>query len=187
MPRGHIQRPRLGQAVRDDDNLQLALRLPYLSLRPAKADQYLILDEGMGPVVAKARLIRELTRTCADFLPPALGRQLRAASLRDGDLCLLAHNPAAAAKLKLVAETLRKFLLQQGTKVNTVSVRVQPTRSHEGSESDPVRPVLTEAGKAELSALYRRLPPESPAGRALLRLLERQGVKTGARTRAKRS
>jgi hypothetical protein len=100
-------------------------------LHPTKADRYLVADAGMERVVAKARELRSLTRACTDFLPPALARQMRAVNLRDGELSLLAANPAAAAKLKLVAESLRKFLLLQGTKVSSVSVRVQPTQSHQ--------------------------------------------------------
>jgi len=76
-------------------------------LHPAKADRYLITDAGMERVVAKARELRSLTRACLDFLPPGLASQIRAANLRDGELALLAANSAAAAKLKLVAESLR--------------------------------------------------------------------------------
>jgi len=76
-------------------------------LHPAKADHFLSSDAGMERVVAKARELRALTRACLDFLPSELGRQIRAANLRDGELSLLAANPAAAAKLKLVAESLR--------------------------------------------------------------------------------
>jgi len=86
-------------------------------LLPSKADRYLTQDANLERVVAKASQLRVLARACTDFLPPAIARQMRAVNLRDGELSLLAANPAAAAKLKLVAESLRKFLLQQGTKV----------------------------------------------------------------------
>jgi hypothetical protein len=147
-------------------------------LHPTKADRYLVADAGMERVVAKARELRSLTRACTDFLPPALARQMRAVNLRDGELSLLAANPAAAAKLKLVAESLRKFLLLQGTKVSSVSVRVQPTRSHQEAPAQARVVVLSEGGKAELSALYDRLSPTSPARQALGVLLKRQNVKT---------
>jgi len=68
-------------------------------LLPVKADRFLTADAGMERVVAKARELRSLTRSCGDFLPPALARQIRAVNLRDGELSLLAANPAAAAKL----------------------------------------------------------------------------------------
>jgi len=152
--------------------------LPDFPLHPAKADRYLITDAGMERVVAKARELRSLTRACLDFLPPGLASQIRAANLRDGELALLAANPAAAAKLKLVAESLRKFLLLQGTKVSSVSVRVQPTRSQMAPPAQPKTITLSEGGKAELSELYRRLGADSPVRRALGVLLTRQGVKT---------
>jgi hypothetical protein len=147
-------------------------------LHPAKADRYLITDAGMERVVAKARELRSLTRACLDFLPPGLASQIRAANLRDGELSLLAANPAAAAKLKLVAESLRKFLLLQGTKVSSVSVRVQPTRSRMAPPAQSKTVSLSEGGKAELSELYRRLSPDSPVRRVLGVLLNREPVKT---------
>ncbi|MEO8718939.1 MAG: DciA family protein [Burkholderiales bacterium] len=177
MARRHIQRPGFGQAVRDYDNLHSALPLPKFPLLPSKADRFLIADAGMERVVAKARELRSLTKSCTDFLPPTLARQIRAVNLRDGELSLLAANPAAAAKLKLIAESLRKFLLQQGSKVNSVSVRVQPTRSHWDESAAPKAIALSDGGKVELSALYERLSPSSPMRRALGTLLERQGVR----------
>jgi len=86
-------------------------------VQPSKIDRYLAADDAIRPIVAKARQIDALAKLCADFLPPALVRQVRAANLRDGELVLLASNPPAAAKLKMIAESLRKFLLQQGSKV----------------------------------------------------------------------
>ena len=147
-------------------------------MHPAKADRFLISDASMERVVAKARELRSLSRACLDCLPPGLASQIRAANLRDGELSLLAANPAAAAKLKLVAETLRKFLLLQGTKVSSVSVRVQPTRSHMAPLVPSKTVTLSEGGKSELSELYKRLGADSPVRRALGRLLNRQGVKT---------
>jgi hypothetical protein len=171
MPQGHVQRPGLGPSARDDDNLQAQLSFFRLPLHPTKADRYLLADHGVGPVVAKAREIRSLTQACAALLPSGIAPQLRLAHLKDGELVLLAANPSAAAKLKLVAESLRKFLLQQGSKVNSVSVRVQPTRSQPRVEGTVKRAHLSDAGKAELSALYDRLPGESPVRAALAGLL----------------
>jgi hypothetical protein len=119
----------------------------------AKADHYLHADAGLGPVIAKAQELRILVRTCRDALPPQIANGLGAVNLRGDELCLLATSPASAAKLKLVAERLRKFLLQQGRKVNSVSVRVQPTRSQHAPSPAPKSISLSEAGKAEVSAL----------------------------------
>jgi hypothetical protein len=151
-------------------------------LHPARIDRYIADDEGLRPIVAKAHDIRALTRLCADFLPVGLAHHLHVAHLRDGELSLLAANAAAAAKLKMLAETLRKFLLRQGSKVSLVSVRVQPSNAR--SEQNPARKeaTLSSAGITELSALYDRLPPGSPVRQALGSLLRRQGARPPSAT-----
>lgn len=136
-------------------------------MQPARIDRYIADDEGLRPIVAKAHDIRALTRLCADFLPAGLARQLRVAHLRDGELSLLAANAPTAAKLKMLAEGLRKFLLRQGSKVSLVSVRVQPSNAHPEPVPEPKAAILSKAGISELSALYERLAPGSPEiGRA---------------------
>lgn len=142
-----------------------------------KIDRYLSIDDHLRPVVAKAQEIGALAKLCTEFLPPGLSTQVQAANLRDGDLVLLAANPAAAAKLKMLADSLRKFLLRQGSKVSSVSVRVQPNRSHNLAQPHAKTSTLTAAGIAELSALYGRLEEGSPARKALATLLAHQGVK----------
>src|SRR5262245_54915149 len=129
----------------------------------------------MQPVVAKAREVAALSRLCLDFLPAELARRIRAVNLKDGQLVLLAATPAAAAKLKLLSESLGKYLSEQGAKVNSVRVRVQP-------ENAPVEdvtpsgkrapsPTLSRDAEKALRALYDRLP-ESPARRPLKTLLD---------------
>ena len=142
-------------------------------MHPAKADHFLIADRGLESLVAKTRDIRTLTRSCASFLPPSLSRQLLTAQMKDGELALLASNPAAAAKLKLVAESLRKFLLQQGSKVNSVSVRVQPENSSVEEVTPRARKSLSRDAQRTLRELYDKLP-EGPARRALKTLLDHQ-------------
>jgi len=73
-------------------------------------DRILSADDNLQPVVEKARAIRELSRLCNAFLPPELARQAQAANFKDGKLVILAANSAAAAKLKLLAESLGVFL-----------------------------------------------------------------------------
>ena len=146
-------------------------------MQPARIDRYIADDEGLRPIVAKAHDIRALTRLCADFLPAGLARHLRVAHLQDGELSLLAANPATAAKLKMLAESLRKFLLRQGSKVSLVSVRVQPSNAHPGPAPAAKAATLSRAGISELSALYESLPQGSPARQALGSLLRHQGPK----------
>lgn len=145
-------------------------------MQTPKIDRYLAADEHLGPIVAKARQIDSLARLCAEFLPAGLAGQVRAANFRDGELVLLASNAPAAAKLKMLAEGLRKFLLQQGSKVSLVSVRVQPSSTHQAPGLKHKSAVLTNKGISELSVLYDRLPLDSPTREALGRLLSRYGL-----------
>jgi hypothetical protein len=146
-------------------------------VQPLKIDRYLVADDATRPIVAKARQIEALAKLCAEFLPPGLADQVRAANLKDGELVLLASNPPAAAKLKMTADSLRKFLLKQGSKVSSVSVRVQPTNAHSAFRGQEKSATLSTRGIFELSMLYDRLAPDSPARRALGRLLSHHGLK----------
>jgi hypothetical protein len=131
----------------------------------------------LQPVIAKAREINVLSKLCFDFLPTGLARLVRAINFneRPGDrqLVLIAASPAAAAKLKLLSEALRTYLLEQRAQVNSVSVRVQPSEivPISAPPRGPVR--LSPVALRQLEALYRRLP-ESAARRALKTLLDHQ-------------
>ena len=140
-------------------------------MQPSKVGRLLALDAGLQPVITKAREINALSKLCFDFLPPGLARLIRAVNLRDRQLILLAASPAAAAKLKLLAEPLRTYVLEQGAEVNSVSVRVQPGSGPAGDvpARQPAR--LSRGALEALQALYRRLP-DSPARGALKTLLD---------------
>jgi hypothetical protein len=140
-------------------------------VQPSKVGRLLASDAGLQPVIAKARVIGALSKLCFDFLPPGLARLVRAVSLRDRQLVLLAASPAAAAKLKLLSEALCKYLLEQRAEVNSVSVRVQPGAGNvpEVTAREPRR--LSPAALSHLQALYGRLP-ESDARSALKTLLD---------------
>ena len=140
-------------------------------MQPSKIGSLLAADAGLQPIVAKAREINALSKLCFDFLPPGLARLVRTVNLRDGRLVLLAASPAAAAKLKLLSEALCNFLLQEGAKVNSVSVRVQPGAGPAPQAAARVHPGISQAGLSALGELYRKLP-DSPARRALKTLLD---------------
>jgi len=144
-------------------------------VHPTKVGRLLESDPGLQPVVAKARELSALSRLCLDFLPAELARRIRAVNLKDGRLVLLAATPAAAAKLKLLSESLGKTLSEQGAKVNSVSVRVQP--GNPGVQEVTSRPgrggkqALSRNAQKALQELYERLP-DSPARSALKTLLD---------------
>jgi len=144
-------------------------------VRPSKIDRYLSADGSLQPVVEKAREIAALSKLCEKILPSELARQVRAANLKDGTLVLLAPNAAAAAKLKLLSESLCSFLLLQGKEIKLVSVRVQPTVSRYGPDAAPHKQArLSPSALADLSGLYQQLA-DSPARQALKSLLARHG------------
>jgi len=144
-----------------------------------KVGRLLASDAGLQPVVSKAREISALSKLCFDFLPPGPARLVRAVSLndrlRDRQLVLFAASPAAAAKLKLLSEALRKFLLQQGAQVNSVSVRVQPDPGPPAVAAQRQPRRLSRSAIDALQQLHAKLP-DSPARRALKTLLDHQLV-----------
>jgi len=142
-------------------------------VQPSKVGRLLASDAGLQPVIAKAREIGALSKLCFDFLPPGLARLVRAVTLRDRQLVLLAASPAAAAKLKLLCESLHLYLRQQGAQVNSVSVRVQP---ESGAPQPPVEKRTARLSRGAISALqelYEGLS-DSAARRALKTLLDHQ-------------
>ena len=146
-------------------------------MQPSKVGRLLASDAGLQPVIAKAREISVLSKHCFDFLPPGLARLVRAINFneRPGDrqLVLVAASPAAAAKLKLLSEALRTYLLEQRAQVNSVSVRVQPGGAAP-VDAAPRQPAkLSASALADLQALYLKLP-ESAARKALKALLDHQ-------------
>ncbi len=140
-------------------------------MQPSKLGRLLASDAGLQPVIAKAREISALSKLCFDFLPPGLARLVRAVNLKDRQLVLLAASPAAAAKLKLLSEALRKFLLEQRAQVNSVSVRVQPGTGDVPEVTFRKPRQLSPRALKELQDLYRKLP-DSAARRALKTLLD---------------
>jgi hypothetical protein len=131
--------------------------------------------DDLQPVVEKARTIGELSRLCNAFLPPELARQAQAANFKDGKLVILAANSAAAAKLKLLSESLGVFLAKQRLKVSGVSIRVQPNASRQTDAAAHQKVRFSPSSLAELAALHARLS-DSPAREALRALLEHQGA-----------
>ena len=142
-------------------------------MHPTKVGRLLDADPGMQPVVAKARELAALSKLCLDFLPAELARRIRGINLKNGQLVLLAATPAAAAKLKLLSESLGKYLSEQRAKVNSVSVRVQPENTAVEDVTPRARKQLSRDAEKALRGLYERLP-DSPARRALKTLLDHQ-------------
>ena len=146
-------------------------------MRFPKIGRYLSTDDDIQPVIAKALEIRALASLCSEFLPQELAAEVRPANLKDGKLVLLAAHSAAAAKLRLLSQSLGNFLLKQGAKVNSVSVKVQPTTSRKKDVAAHKSIQISPRALAELTALYDRLG-DSPARGALGTLLAQHSAKS---------
>jgi hypothetical protein len=139
-----------------------------------KIDRFFSAEGDFQPVFEKMREIEALSKLLEAFLPPELAPLVRVANFKEGKLVILAANGAAAAKLRLLSESLGTHITKQRSQVNSVSVRVQPG-TDEGAETAPKQARLTQAALQELVALYRRLP-DSAFRKALKTLLDRHAL-----------
>ncbi len=139
-----------------------------------KLNRFLSADGEFQPVIEKAREIEALTKLLHGFLPPELAPLARVANYKEGTLVILAANGPAAAKLKLLSESLAGYISKQRSQVNSVSVRVQPG-GPEVAEPHPKQAHLTDNALQELASLYIRLS-DSPFRKALKSLLNSRGI-----------
>ena len=155
-------------------------------MRLPKIDRILSADGELQPVLAKARDLRALGGLVDGFFPPDLARQVRVANIREGELVIAAANPAAAAKVRLLAPSLSRYLATQRWQVNSVSARVQPTppssQVPQGKREKTVQ--LSTSGLESLRVLHARMA-ESPARRALGDLIAHHGLRNQQALREK--
>jgi hypothetical protein len=140
-----------------------------------KLDRILAAEGDLQPLLAKARDIRALAGLVERFLPTDLASQARVVNFREGEVVLLAVNSAAAAKLRLLAPSLNRFLLNQRWQVRSVLVRVQPNASQKVGAAPQKTAQFSTRTLASLSELYDGMSA-SPARDALRALLERRGI-----------
>ncbi len=151
-----------------------------MRLRLTKLDRILAAEPQLQPALAKARDLSALTGLVRRFLPADLARETAVANFKGGELVLVAGNPAAAAKLRLLAPALSRFLLDERWQVNSVSTRVQPTRSRSAARARTGQKAVHLSTHAldSLRALHASMKA-SPARDALARMLRRHGVLPG--------
>ena len=138
-----------------------------------KINRFFSADGDFQPVFEKVRDIEALSKLLEGFLPPELAPLVQVANFKEGKLVILAANGAAAAKLRLLTESIAAYITKQRSQVSSVSVRVQPGIG-EPPEIAPKQAHLTGAALQELVVLYGRLP-DSAFRKALKTLLERHG------------
>jgi hypothetical protein len=144
-------------------------------LLPTKLDRVLAADGELQPLLAKTRELRALAGLVQGFLSAELGAEIRVANFKEGKLALLAANPAAASKLRLLAPALTRFLLERRWQVSLVSVRVQPIAARARAPEKKKNVYLSTHALERLRALHERLEL-SPARDALGRMLRRHGA-----------
>jgi hypothetical protein len=148
-------------------------------VRLPKIDRILSADRELQPVLEKAREIRTLAGLVDGFLPPDLACQVRVANFREGTLVVIAENPAVAAKLRLLAPSLNRFLLKQRFEVSSVFLRVQPNSAQKIAAARRKTAHFSTHTVESLRRLEERMEP-SPAREALAQLLRRQAATAAA-------
>jgi hypothetical protein len=140
-----------------------------------KLDRILSAEPELEPLLAKARDLRALAALVQRFLPADLASQARVVNFRDGELVLEAAYSAAAAKLRLLAPSLCRFLSSQRWQVSSVHLRVQPNASRARAAARQKTAQLSTPTLDCLGRLYDNMRA-SPARDALERLLARRGT-----------
>ncbi|MEJ2176039.1 MAG: DciA family protein, partial [bacterium] len=138
-------------------------------MNPPRLDRVLVLDTDLGPVVQKAQDLGALSRHCLAALPPQLAAQVRGFNVRNGKLTVLVANSAAGAKLKLHSVALCQQAAKMRVEVNSVSVRVQPSKSRIADAASHKSAQLSAATLARLTALHEQMG-DSAAKQALAAL-----------------
>jgi hypothetical protein len=144
-------------------------------VRLPRLDRILSAERDLQPLVSKARDLHALAALVERFLSAELACQARVVNLRDGELVLSAAHSAAAAKLRLLAPSLCRYLSNQRWQVSSVVVRVQPNASRSAAVATQKAAQLSAPAIDSLKSLYDRLGA-SAARDALGQLLARRGA-----------
>jgi len=152
-------------------------------LRPQRLVRVLSSEGELQPLLAKADELRALSGLVHRFLSADLAGGARVVNFKDSQLVLAASDSATAAKLKLLAPALVRFLAEGRWQVNSVSVRVQPS-SPRGTQPTRRNVEFSTPAMEALGKLHASMRP-SPAREALGRLLHRRGPR-GQRSRGNR-
>jgi len=89
-------------------------------VRLSKLDRILSAERDLQPLVSKARDLGALSGLVQRFLSADLASQARVVNFREGEMVLAAAHSAAAAKLRLLAPSLCRFLSNQRWQVSSV-------------------------------------------------------------------
>ena len=144
-------------------------------MRPIRLDRILSAESELQPLLTKAHELRVLSGLVYRFLSADVAAEARVVNFKDSQLVVAAANSSVAAKLKLLAPALARFLTERRWQVNSVSVRVQPSASRAPAAGRAGVQLSTPALQA-LQDLHSAMRP-SPAREALERLLRRRAAR----------
>ena len=144
-------------------------------MRLSKLDRILSAERDLQPLVSKARDLGALSGLVQRFLSADLASQARVVNFREGEMVLAAAHSAAAAKLRLLAPSLCRFLSNQRWQVSSVVVRVQPNASRSAAAAAQKTAQLSTPTIDTLRQLYEGMSA-SPARNALEQMLVRHGA-----------
>jgi len=114
------------------------------------------LTDGMYSLMPQAQRLMELRRIAARALPANLLRSCSIANYKQGKVVIFAENSAVAAKLKLLAPTLRDHFVKSAIEVTGIDVEVQPTNP---APPPPAKHTHLSSGAAQaLTDLADQLP-----------------------------
>ena len=114
------------------------------------------LTDGMYSLMPQAQRLIELRRIAAGALPGNLLRSCSIANYKQGKVVIFAENSAVAAKLKLLAPTLRDHFLKSAIEITGIDVEVQPTNP---AQEPPAKHTHLSPGAAHaLAELADQLP-----------------------------
>lgn len=130
--------------------------MPRYTPLQRNAGAFLDQAEGVSALMPKATRLLTLRRILLKALPSGLARSCSIANAVQGKIVLFADNSVIAAKLKLLAPTLRDQFLKAGVEATSVVVQVQPPRID--APAVQKHSVVTEGAARALRELSAQLP-----------------------------
>lgn len=138
---------------------------------PNSLDYYLEAVDGVGKLMAHARLLLRLSGLYLEIVPKHLGQASTLANYKSGIIVIHAENGAIAAKLRQMAPSLSEGFAKRGVECNGLQVKVQARENTSQSMPSTPKPLSSQAVGA-LTDLRDTLPDSALRG-ALDGLLER--------------
>ncbi|QEL65994.1 hypothetical protein OTERR_25180 [Oryzomicrobium terrae] len=137
---------------------------------PDFINAYFDAPNGLGRLMAHARLLNRLQSAYADAVPAYLGQASRVANYKQGIVVIHTESGGVAVKLKQLSPSLTDVFLGIGVECSGIQVRVQP-----GPEAPEERPrpqrALTSGARQGLGELASGMA-DTPLRRALESLLK---------------